>query len=52
MAKEMMAFRLDPALLAAMRKVKETDGVPVTVQVEMAVRDWLKKRGVIVKKRK
>ena len=32
-----------------MRTVKDTQGVPVTTQIEMAVREWLKKRGVIVK---
>lgn len=43
------ALRLDNALLEAMRRVKATDGVPVTTQIEMAVRVWLKKRGVTVK---
>ena len=43
------ALRLDTALLNAMRKVKATDGVPVTTQIEMAVREWLKKRGQTVK---
>ena len=41
------AFRLDKALLEAMRTVKETEGIPVTTQIEMAVRDWLVKRGAI-----
>ena len=44
------AFRLDPALLNAMRGVKDTDGIPVTTQIEMAVRAWLKTRGIIVPK--
>lgn len=44
------ALRLDDALLAAMRQVKETEGIPVTTQIEMAVRKWLKKRRVVVKK--
>lgn len=43
------ALRLDSDLLDAMRRVKATDGVPVTTQIEMAVRVWLKKRGVTVK---
>jgi hypothetical protein len=42
------AFRLDADLLEAMRQVKDRDGVPVTTQVEMAVRAWLTKRGVHV----
>ena len=41
------ALRLDNALLEAMRSVKETEGIPVTTQIEMAVRDWLAKRGAI-----
>lgn len=47
--KETTAFRLDRALLETMRSVKEQEGIPVTTQIEMAVRDWLKKRGTIVK---
>ena len=45
--KETTAFRLNVELLEAMRQVKERDGIPVTTQVEMAVRDWLKKRGTV-----
>jgi hypothetical protein len=48
--KQTAAFRLDVDLLEAMRQYKETDGVPVTTQIEMATREWLKKRGVTVKK--
>lgn len=47
--KEATALRLDAELLEAMRRVKEQEGIPVTTQIEMAVRDWLKKRGVVVK---
>ena len=47
--KEATALRLDAALLEAMRAVKETEGIPVTTQIELAVRGWLKKRGVVVK---
>lgn len=47
--KEATALRLDAALLEAMRKVKETEGIPVTTQIELAVREWLKKRGTVVK---
>lgn len=43
------ALRLDAALLDAMRRVKDTEGIPVTTQIEMACREWLKKRGVVVK---
>lgn len=47
--KEATALRLNAALLEAMRAVKETEGIPVTTQIELAVREWLKKRGVAVK---
>lgn len=47
--KETTAFRFDPALLAAMRALKAREGIPVTTQMEMAVRDWLKRKGVPIK---
>ena len=48
--KESTALRLDTALLEAMRAVKDAEGIPVTTQIEIAVREWLKKRGVVVEK--
>ena len=47
--KEFTAFRIDERLLAAMREIKEAEGLSVTTQVELAVREWLKKRGHVVK---
>jgi hypothetical protein len=47
MSKETTAFRLDTTLLEAMRRVKLQDGIPVTTQIEMAVREWLVKRGAL-----
>ena len=47
--KQFTAFRIDDRLLEAMRKVRDDEGIPVTLQVEMAVREWLKRRGVEVK---
>jgi hypothetical protein len=41
MAKELTALRLDTELLAAMRRVKDRDGVPLTTQIELALRQWL-----------
>ena len=41
------AFRLDDELLEAMRTVKATEGIPLTTQIEMAVREWLAKRGAV-----
>ena len=49
MSKETTAFRLDTTLLEAMRRVKLQDGIPVTTQIEMAVREWLVKRGALKK---
>jgi hypothetical protein len=48
-SKTTTALRLDTALLDTMRRVKATEGIPVTTQIEMAVREWLKRRGVNVK---
>jgi hypothetical protein len=47
--KETTALRLDIELLTAMRRVKKAEGIPVTTQIEFAVRDWLTARGTIVK---
>lgn len=45
------ALRLDDELMAAMRQIKDTVGIPITTQIEMAVRDWLSaKHGIVVKK--
>ena len=47
--KQPTALRLDTELLAAMRQVKERDGIPITTQIEKAVGEWLAKRGAIKK---
>jgi hypothetical protein len=47
--KEMISLRLDPELLKVMRDLKATEGIPVAVQIEMATRKWLAKRGHSVK---
>ena len=44
MAKELTALRLDADLLAALREVKAREGIPVTAQIEFAIRAWLKAR--------
>ena len=36
-------------LLDAMRRVKDKEGIPVTTQIEIAVREWLIKRGALSK---
>ena len=33
-----------------LRRVKDRDGVPLSVQVDRALRAWLEKKGVAVKK--
>ena len=47
--KETTALRLDADLLEAMRQVRDKDGIPVTTQIEMAVREWLTTRGALPK---
>ena len=48
--KEATALRIDIALMQAMRDLKAKKGIPVTAQLEMAVREWLKREhGIIVK---
>jgi hypothetical protein len=47
--KEKTALRLDVQLLKTMRGIREREGIPVTTQLEMAVRDWLTKRGTNAK---
>ena len=44
--KELTAFRMAPELMEALRAVKAKEGIPVAVQVDFAVRAWLKKKGV------
>lgn len=45
----MTALRLDEDLLAAMRDYKTKEGVPISVQIELAVTEWLERKGVKVK---
>ena len=47
--KTFTAFRVAPELLEAMREIKVRDGVPMSVQVDFALREWLKARAVQVK---
>ena len=46
MPKAFTAFRVAPELLDAMREIKARDGVPMSVQVDFALRAWLQGRGV------
>jgi len=47
--KETTALRLDTELLEAMRQLRDKEGIPVTSQIEIAVREWLIKRGALNK---
>ncbi len=47
--KELTAFRVDPEVMKALRAVKAREGLPIAVQVDFALRDWLKKKGVMKK---
>lgn len=48
--KELTAFRVDSEIMDGLRRVKDRDGVPLSVQVDRALRAWLEKKGVSVKK--
>jgi hypothetical protein len=48
-AKELTAFRIDRAVMEGVRRVKDRDGVPLSVQVDRALRAWLRKKGIDVK---
>ncbi len=50
--KELTAFRIEPEIMDGLRRVKDRDGVPFSVQVDRALRAWLEKRGVPVDKAK
>lgn len=46
MPKELTAFRIAPDTMAALRAIKAQEGLPIAVQVDFALRDWLKRKGV------
>jgi len=46
--KELTAFRVDEDVMAGLRAVKERDFIPLSVQVDQALRAWLKSRGIRV----
>ncbi len=47
MPKQMIALRLDPDLLAAMRELKAREGIPISIQVDFALRKWLQAKGAL-----
>jgi len=46
--KELTAFRIDPAVMDGLRRVKDRDGVPVSVQLDRALRAWLKRKRISI----
>lgn len=50
--KEMTAFRIEPEIRDGLRRVKDRDGIPFSIQVDRALRTWLEKKGVSVAKPK
>ena len=48
--KELTAFRVEAEIMAGLRRVKDRDGVPLSVQLDRALRAWLEEKGVTLKK--
>ena len=48
--KELTAFRVEADIVEGLRRIKARDGVPLSVQVDRALRAWLEKKGVTLKK--
>jgi hypothetical protein len=48
--KELTAFRVEADIMEGLRRLKERDGVPLSVQVDRALRAWLGEKGVTLKK--
>jgi hypothetical protein len=46
--KELTAFRVDPAIMDGLRRVKDRDGVPLSVQLDRALRAWLKQKRISI----
>ncbi len=50
--KELTAFRVDPDVMKALRAVKARTGLPIAVQVDFALRAWLRSKGAMKMDRK
>jgi hypothetical protein len=48
--KKQDGFRLDDEVRAAMAHVKETERISKNDQIDLAIREWLEKRGALRKK--
>ena len=49
--KQLTAFRVEPEILEGLRQVKDRDLIPMSVQVDQALRMWLKSRGIQLEKK-
>jgi hypothetical protein len=47
--KELTAFRIEPEIMEGLRRVKERDGIPLSVQVHRALMSWLDAKGIKTK---
>ncbi len=45
-------FMIDSELDAALKRMKERDGIPEGEQIRRALREWLRKKGVMKAERK
>jgi hypothetical protein len=48
--KELTAFRMAEEVMNGMRLVKDRDGIPMSVQIDRALRAGLEKKGVALEK--
>jgi len=46
--KELTAFRVAPEVMDGLRRVKDRDGVPLSVQLDRALRAWLKLKRISI----
>ncbi len=44
--KELTAFRIESEIMDGLRRVKDRDGIPLSVQVDRALRAWLERKDV------
>jgi hypothetical protein len=45
----MTTFRIEPEIMAGLRRIRERDGVPLSVQVDRALRAWLDSKDIETK---
>jgi len=50
--KQLTAFRMATDIMAAMRALKDRDGIPMAEQIDRALRQWLAEKGVMKTPRK